>query len=85
VNNIDLKRVWEQTFKKAPNDEIIEMIGEYAASCEEHERVLLWLLMKSSTQIFRHEYERAQWVCERIKEHHLGADLPGLNNPMRAA
>ncbi len=85
MNIEQLKQLWERAYGQTPDDEIIELMGQYIMQSEENEKTLLWLLMKSSTQVFKAESARALWIALQVRAVQDGGKLPALNDPMRAA
>jgi hypothetical protein len=84
MSDEQLKEIWEKNFGQSPDGEILAMMTEYTIRSEENERVFLWILLKSSTQLFATENDRALWVGQQVKANNDGATLPALNDPMAA-
>jgi hypothetical protein len=71
-----IKQLWEKNFGKAPDSEVLSMMGEFTARSEDNERVFVWLLLKSSAQLFASEDERGLWIGQRVQLHTNGGPLP---------
>jgi hypothetical protein len=85
MNANELRQLWEQTFKVVPDDDLFTLMAEYTARSDENEKTLLWLLMKSSTQIFASETDRALWIANQVKAFNDDGNLPAFSDPMKAA
>jgi len=85
MNANELKQLWERAYGQTPDDDIFTLMAEYTAQSEENEKTLLWLLMKSVTQTFTNESERALWIANQVKAFNDGGKLPAFNDPMQAA
>lgn len=85
MNTAQLKQLWEQNFKVVPDDDILDLMAQFASRSIEDEKTLLWLLMKSSARLFKDESARALWIAEQVKANLEGAPLPAFNDPIQSA
>jgi hypothetical protein len=85
MDSTELRTLWGKAFGQTPDDELFPLMAQYASRSENNEKTLLWLLMKSSTQLFPNESERALWIARQVAKAEEGIALPGFNDPMEAA